>query len=358
MNPLQEIDWLPPLVEPRTNAELESWVKQHAGTVYPHTAYLADCPWIIRADVTLDTAFVHINDLTGLVYLTVSRDNSCRFCYGASRLFMRLAGMSESTIDQLERDIETAAVEPRTKLALDFARRVSRCNPVPTDADRRALLDAGFDETAVTELAFYATDVIFHNRFATLLALPPQYAEQAAEQGVFDRLREEFAKLFAQISTPVRPASLTEEQKSGPFANIVLALDGIVQAGILRTIIDEAWASPHLPARTKALIFGVIARGLGSAAAEREAYRLLAEEGMQAEAVDAALAHLSSPDLDDREELILPYVRETIWYRAAAAQRRGQELRTRLQSAAFVETVGAAALANMVCRLALVLDTA
>ena len=79
---------------------------------------------------------------------------------------------------------------------------------------------------------------------------------------------------------------------------------------------------------------------------------------MQAEAVDAALAHLSSPDLDDREELILPYVRETIWYRAAAAQRRGQELRTRLQSAAFVETVGAAALANMVCRLALVLDTA
>jgi hypothetical protein len=95
---------------------------------------------------------------------------------------------------------------------------------------------------------------------------------------------------------------------------------------------------------------------LGSEAVEREAYRLLAEEGLTADRVDEILAHLSAPELDEVESSILPYVRETIWYQAPSAQKRGRQLRARLSNAQFLETVGFAALANMVCRLPLVLD--
>jgi alkylhydroperoxidase family enzyme len=358
MKALQDIEWLDPLVEPSVNPELESWIKKHAASDYPHSPYLGECPWMLRADVYLDESYIHITDIAGLIYLTVSRDNSCRFCYGAVRFLMRLQGMSESEIERLERDVDTAAIEPRIALALDFARRVSRSNPAPGDTDKQALRDAGYNDTGIKEIAFQAADVIFHNRMSTLLALPLGFSEVLNDKGMFAALREQFGRLISQIATPGKPERLTGDLKAGPYANVVVALDGIAQARILRTIIDEAWASPNLPARTKALIFAVIARGLGSGATEEEAYRLLALEGLGANRVDAILAHLSAPELDEIESPILSYVRETIWYQAPIAQRRGRELRTRLTNGQFLETVGIAALANMVCRLELVLDMA
>jgi alkylhydroperoxidase family enzyme len=271
---------------------------------------------------------------------------------------MRLQGFSESDVERIERDVETATTQPKIDLALDFARRVSRSNPPPGDTDKQALRDAGYDDTAIKEIAFQAADVIFHNRMGTLLALPLDDHALLEDKGLFATLRDEFKHLFAQTSTPSKPEKLSDELKTGPYSNVVIALDGIIQARMLRTIIDEAWASPHLPTRTKALIFAVIARGLGSKPAEEEAYRLLGAEGLAPERVDMILAHLSAPELDEIETRILPYVRETIWYQAPTAQRRGRELRAQLSNEQFLETVGIAALANMVCRLPLVLDAA
>jgi alkylhydroperoxidase family enzyme len=264
--------------------------------------------------------------------------------------------MSESEIERLERDVDAAAIEPRINLALDYARRVSRSNPPPGDSDKQALRDVGYDDTAIKEIAFQAADVIFHNRMYTLLALPIGFSEMLKDKSMFDVLREQVARLLSKIRTPVNPEKLAEALKTGPFSNVVLALDGIVQARLLRTVLDEAWASPNLPARTKALIFAVVARALGSQASEKEARRLLGIEGLAADRIDMILAHLSASELDEIETHILPYVRETIWYQAPTAQRRGRELRTRLTNAQFLETVGIAALANMVCRLELVLE--
>jgi alkylhydroperoxidase family enzyme len=358
MDSLQDVEWLEPLVEARVNPELVPWVKKHAGTEYPHTAYLADCPWMLHADVYLDEAYIHITDIAALIYLVVSRDNSCRFCYGAIRMLMRLQGMSESEIERLERDVETAAVDPKLKLALDYARRVSRATPAPGEAEKQALRDVGYDDVAIMEIAFQSVDVIFHNRMSTLLALPLDDESLLEDKGVIELMREQFAQLFTQINTPSKPEKLTDALKTGPYSNVVVALDGIVQARILRTIVDEAWASPHLPTRTKALIFAVIARGLGSRPAETESYRLLEQEGLDSGQVDEILAHLASPVLDDAESRILPYVRDTIWYQTPTAQRRGRELRTQMTNEQFLETVGIAALANMVCRLPLVIDVA
>jgi alkylhydroperoxidase family enzyme len=123
----------------------------------------------------------------------------------------------------------------------------------------------------------------------------------------------------------------------------------------LRKILDEAWASQHLSPRTKALIFAVVARGLGCSHAEREAFRLLAADGLAASEVEEILAHLASPELDPAEALIVPYARETIWYEPASVQRRGRELQKHLTTPVFLEVIGIASLANMVSRLGIVL---
>ena len=355
---LESTEWLEPLVDRERNRELERYVKRQTGLLPPYSRYFGECPWILRADVDLDVVFVDITPLTGPAYLIVSRDNSCRFCYGASRMLMRMTGMSDAQITQLELDIESARLDPATRVALDYVRRISRSNPPPGITDRQALRNAGFSDRAMKELAFFACDVIFHNRFATLLALPVERTERLARSRFAGLFAPLFRRVLERTTGPVQPATLPEQCKTGPFAGVVVALDGIVQASILRKILDEAWASPHLSRRTKALIFAVIARGLGSRGSEREARRLLGDEGLAVADVEEILAHLASPALDGAESEILPYVRETLWYQPAVLQRRGRALRSRLTNAQFLETVGVAALANMVCRLSMALDDA
>ena len=358
MTGVLDVEWLDPLIGRERNRELERYVKQEAGLVPPHTRFFGACPWIMRADIDFDIGCAHIGPLAELIYLIVSRDNSCRFCYGASRMFMRMAGMPEAQIERLEQDVETARLEPRVRLALDFARRVSRSNPPPGSAERKELCDAGYGDAAIRELALFAGVVIFHNRFATLLALPPQLAERVASSWWGGLLRSRFKRVLKRLrSQPGREAA-GGESDVGPYAGLTRALAGLPHARVLRRTLDEAWASPHLRPRTKALVFAVIARGLGSAAAEREACRLLTVEGMAADAIAESLANLASPALDAEEARILPYVRETIWYQPASVQRRGRVLGEELGPAALLETVGVAALANMVCRIALAIDEA
>jgi hypothetical protein len=83
---------------------------------------------------------------------------------------------------------------------------------------------------------------------------------------------------------------------------------------------------------------------------------LLIEEGLEAGDVGEILSRLASPKLDELEAVIVPFARETIWYRPAQIQRRGRELRARLSNEQFIDLVGVAALANAVCRMSVILD--
>ncbi len=353
---LENIEWLDPLVDRERNRELEKYAKQVLGLVPPHAPYLAACPWILRADIHFDTAMAEIQDLADNIYLVVSRDNSCRWCYGASRLLMRLAGMSNAQIEKVEEDVELSRVEPRLRAGLEFARRVSRSNPAPDPASIQALRELGFSEAAIKELALFAAVVVFHNRFATLLALPVSTAERLAP---FARLLRflPLGKLNTLLRAQPRVTAAAPADDKGPFADLTMALGDLPHARVLRDTLDAAWASPILPARTRALIFAVIARGLENDSAEAEARRLLAEEGLESPlVVEDILANLASPELDARESRILPYVRETIWYQPAPVQRQGRALREVLTNAELLDTIGTAALANLVGRVSLALE--
>lgn len=358
MPAMQDIEWLDPLIEPRRSRELERFAKQRVGFVPPEIGCFAACPWIGRASIELAVARrVHIDhDLADLVALVVSQESSCRFCYATARLLLRILGMPEARIRTLERDLETAQLDARTRLALDFARRLSRSNPLPSHADKRPLLEAGYGEAAVKELAFVASENVFHNRVATLAAMPPQRGERLGRSWLLGLARPLMARRIRALRKKGQTEWLGDDLKTGPYTYLIVALDGLPGARILRGILDQAWASPQLSRRAKALIFAVIARGLGCPQSECEAFRLLEGEGLDNDEADEILAHLGARGLDPIEARILRYARETIWYQPALVQRQGRALREHLSPAQFFEVVGIASLANMLCRLAIVLD--
>ncbi len=354
--PLQDVEWEECCLQPGRNPELERELRAEFGMVPPAARYFADCPWIGRSLVAFHFErgrLVHLPaDLTDRIGLVVSQDSSCRYCYAAHRLILRSLGLSESRIRRLEQDLLAADHAPRERAILDFARAFSRASPLPTQDDIRSLRQAGLDEAAVKEVAVVAGYSVAACRFSTLPALPPQRLEALPDRWFMRVARPLLARAIRRGFRPGRPERLAPEQAAGPFAFLVRELDGLPLARSMRQVIDEAWASPLLPRRTKGLVFAVVARGLGCPLSEQEATRLLAAEGLEPQALRPVLEHLASPDLDPTEREAVPFARETIWYRPASIQRRAREVCGQLGAPRFLELLGVAALANMVCRLA------
>jgi AhpD family alkylhydroperoxidase len=359
MSGLLHIEWEECFVEALPNPELERAVKDAIGFSMPATRYFNTCPWVVRSFIALHPyrfGLVYTSlPLSELIALVVSQDNSCRYCYATTRTSMRLMGMSKKRIEELERDLSAANLSAAEKAALEFARRISRANPLACSDDWSVLRRAGLDDLAVKEIALLAASNVYFNRVMTLPAVPIETTERMPERWSFRLLLPLLARSFRahqhRGQLEPRPAEAT-----GPYSYLVAALDRLPAAAALRSVLEDAWGSPVLPKRTKAMVFAVVARGLGCPLGEEEASRLLIEEGLEAGDVGEILSRLASPKLDELEAVIVPFARETIWYRPAQIQRRGRELRARLSNEQFIDLVGVAALANAVCRMSVILD--
>ena len=353
MSALQNVEWEPCLLEPTRNEALERELRQVLGVVPDWTPYFFCCPWVVRVFIEFESlGLAHTDpEFAEMVGLVVSQDNSCRYCYAAHRALLRVLGIPERTIRKLEENLIAAEVTPRMKLGLDFVRRVSRANPIPCAADREPLLAAGYAPAAVDELAFLASVHVFANRLTTLPAIPPQTMERLPDLWSMRVLQPLLGWQLRRRRRRQGNGAAPTQPMSGPFPQLVAALDGLPAARFQRRVIDAAWASPFLSARARALVFAVVARGLGCPLSEREGVRLLAAEGVEQRDAEEILAHLASPRLDPLESVIVPFARETIWYRPAEIQRHARRVRDRLTAEQFVDLVATAALANALCRL-------
>jgi AhpD family alkylhydroperoxidase len=152
-------------------------------------AFFSDCPWLARAATLLNEFGLGLRHLDAetldLIGLVVSQDNSCRYCYAMQRTLMRAQGYSERRIRALELDFFAAQRNPRERAALEFARRVSRCDPRPGAPDREALRAAGWSDAAIRELALAASFNVFLNRIATLPALPIERLERYSRHWIW-----------------------------------------------------------------------------------------------------------------------------------------------------------------------------
>jgi len=350
---LTDIEWEAPILEPTRNRELESYARRALGRVPPLVTYYYPCPWIVRSMVALNAvqhSLVHADgDLIRLVELVVSQDNACRYCYAATRAMLKIFGFPEARIRKVENDLQSAQLSPTATLALEFVRRVSRANPLPSAADTQRLRDAGYGDQAVRELVFMAAVTVYFNRLATLPAVSTESMERIERSWRLTLLGPFMARFLRAKwrKTPLPQAA----QHTGPYAYLVDAFSGLPLGAALSVALSEAWDAPALPRRTKAFAFAVVARGLGCPLSEREATRLLMTEGIARDEIDTTLAHLASPALDPIEAAVVPFARETIWYRPVQIQRRARALRAQLTRDQFLELVGIVSLANAVCRM-------
>ena len=359
--PIDQTEWEACFLEPVRNPAAERYLRKELRVIPPAAPYFFDSPWITRSLVHFNLSglpLVHLGpDLAERIALVVSQDNACRYCYAATRTVLKILGYSDSRIRRLEEDLLTLELDRPQQLAVEYARRVSHATPLATRADAAPLLAIGYSEQAVAEVTFFAALNVFYNRLATLPALPPEQMEAMAHDWRVRLLRPLVARMV-RYGRRARPQALPPERRSGPFASFVLALDGLPVALKLRDVLDEAWASDAMSRRVKALIFAVVARGLGCPFSEQEATDLLVAEGWTRDYIARVLADLGAPDLDPVVNAVLPFARETIWYQPARIQRRARALRQLLSREQFIELVGLCALANTVCRLSAALDLA
>jgi len=356
MSLVSSIEWEACLLEPRPDAALKRSVERETGIAPTSVLYLSPVPEVARLAGRLNQALrsrTHLDpglaDLTGLV---VSQDNSCRFCYAYQRAVMQGMGFPVERIEQLERGFATADFGPIERRALEFARKVSRSNPLPGSDDLASLREVGLSEAEILELLSQIGLFIYHNRLATVPALPPTWAEELPDKWYAKAIRPFFGLYARRLFRRVPPEHLPEQERSGPFSQVVVAFDGLPFARTLREAIDVSLRPGALRTRSKLMLFAVVARALGCGQTGDEAIRLLREEGMEADVVESVLAHLAAPELDDVESRIVPFARDTVWYnQATPIQQRARELLNELKLEAFLELVSAVAVANMVCRL-------
>lgn len=354
-SPLQAIEWESCPLPAQRDRALESFARERFGMVPPSLPYVAACPWLARAQVLLtpDQGLLTALDfrLADLLSLAVSQQNSCRYCYGIVRSLLRIQGMSETQLRAVEKQLGQAADDRRLAAAIAFARRMTRADPLAGEAERRELLAAGFSELELKELAYVVAYNVHGNRTATLLALPPGEVETMADQWYVRLLRPLIAYILKRHSTR-GTANLRAPDAAGlPFADVIGAYGNAPIGHVLATVLRDAWESPLLPRRSKALLIAVTAKGLGCVRTEREQAELLGRENFPGEALGEVLEHLRSPLLDENERLLVPFARQTIQYKPAQVQRAARTLLEQLGAARFIEAVGILALAHAGCRL-------
>ena len=356
---LDEIEWgqaiLPRVSDPAWEVE----VKRRVGQVSEADRRVASNPWVREVCVSI-AAYRPVampQRLFNIGALVTAQENSCRYCYGANRAYMKILGYSESFISRIEQDATFAELDEKERAFISFCRSLARSRPRPMKADYDALVALGFASLAVSEMAFLIALGCYYNRIGILIACPPEHAFERVANGILGRLIGPVMRTLMSMRKPAQPAILDAAALSGgPFGTVVATLTGLPGASIFKTALDGAFASAVLPRSVKALMFAVVARTLGCRTSEVEARKLLAAEGLSDDEVDSALVTLQSPRLSQRDARLIPWVRNTVYYQTAMVQKQTAALAAEIGDAAILEAIGVAALANATVRLAMLLE--
>lgn len=350
---MKEIAWGQPLVEPVDDPEWNAEIVRKMGPKAMSYRYVGRSRWLREAIMRGNTARSSFapDRLAMLAMLVTAQENSCRFCYGAARAFLKMMGLSEKEIDRVEHDVKTAGADDRERELLHFCRDLSRSNPRPARAQLDRLVSLGYEPLAMVEIAAIVAASCMNNRVSTFLALPLAVEMEDFSPGVAMRLLAPVRRLLHKPPPPPPADNLPRE--AYPFSEVVALLKGTVGVSIFHGDLVGAFASPVLPARTKAWVFAVVARALDCGLCEGIATRLLEQEGVAAEAHQRVLESLAGPELDGTEKVLLPWVRETAHYETEVMQRRTHELRQRVGDDVVVDAIGLAALANACARLSM-----
>jgi len=224
---LDEIEWgqaiLPRISDPAWEAE----VKRRAGQVSEVDRRVASSPWVREVCVSM-TSYRPVampQRLFNIGALVTAQENSCRYCYGANRAYMKVLGYSESFISRIERDATFAELDEKERAFIAFCRSLARSRPRPVKADYEALVALGF-RAACRQRNGDA------DRVGVLLQsdrhpdrLSPEHAFERVANGFLGRLIGPLMRMVMSMRQSAQPATLDAATLSdGPFGTIVAAL--------------------------------------------------------------------------------------------------------------------------------------
>jgi alkylhydroperoxidase family enzyme len=354
---LDQIDWcdvplLPAIADPAWERE----VVRRFGFASSLAKYLTPVRWLMDAEQIGEarvTPGISV-PLRAFISMVVAMDSSCRHCYGAFRSMLKILGYPEGLIRELEESFATNQLTNKEQAALEFARKVSRSAPRPSESDLRELAAAGYSQLEIAEIAYLAGLNAGGNRLATLLAVPPSQLEEI-DANWFDKLkrpftRKEFRTALSSVQSVPYPAEFT-----GPGAGIIRALEGSPARAALATVLNGAWNSTITSRRVKALIFAVVSRGLGCQACEAEATEVLRSEGWTEPEIQHVLSYLTSPKLNSFEQKVLGFARETVRYQTRRLQEVAQTFAAGLKREVVLEVIGLICYANGLARMSILL---
>ncbi len=289
--------------------------------------------------------------------MVTAQENSCRYCYGANRAYMKVLGYSESFIQKVERDVQMAELDDKERAYIAFCRSLARSRPRPAAAERAALLKLGYTPAQIGEIAFAISLGCFYNRVSTLMACPPEQKFERMASGPFRWLVALMMRMMKKF-TPGRPAEVALDRSAlaaGPFGVALAPLAGLPAGRIMKAALDGSFESGVLSRNAKALMFAVVARTLGCPHCEGAATQLLLEDGLSQADVASAISTLRCPRLPQREARLLAWARDTVYYEPSSIQQKTRALGSELGADALLEAIGVASLANGTVRLGMLL---
>ena len=357
---LSEIQWSAPILPGARDAQWEAELKRRGAQVLEVDRRVAPSRWLREAayEATNYVPAALPERLLRIGNMVTAQENSCRYCYGANRAYMKVLGYSESFIQQVERDVQTAELDDKERAYIAFCRSLARSRPRPAAAERGALLELGYTPAQIGEIAFAISLGCFYNRVSTLMACPPEQTFERIASGPFRWLLALAMRLTKRFgpSRPVEPALDPVELAAGPFGAVVAPLAGLHAGRIMKAALDGSFEAGGLSRSAKALMFAVVARTLGCPHCEAAAIALLLAEGLSQAEIESAMATLRSPRLTQREAGLLAWARDTVYYEPSSIQQKTRALGAELGADALLEAIGVASLANGTVRLAMLLE--
>lgn len=358
---LDEIQWGESILPPVTDPAWEREIKRRGGRVGEIDRRVAPNAWL--REVCLAMSTYHASEvpdrLLNIGALVTAQENSCRYCYGATRAYLKIMGYPESFIRRIERDVHMAELDDMERAGIAFCRNLARSRPRPARADRDVLISLGYSALAVHEMALMISLGCFYNRIGILIACPPERGFERMANGFIGHLMRLLGPVMRALPAWHHPQSVNlmdaTALANGAFGPIVATLVGLPGAAMLKGALDGAFASTVLPRHIKALMFAVVARTLGCQHSEVEARRLLQSEDLDEAEIESTLATLDSKALAPHEIRLLSWVRDTVHYQTGALQNQTRALAADIGNAAALEAIGVAALANATVRLAMLL---
>ena len=106
------------------------------------------------------------------IAVAVADRNDCHYCLAAHTALGRKAG---ATADEMASAQRGKSSDPKTAAALTFAQKLVEARGQITDADVRALRDAGYDDQDVVEIIAHVALNLFTNYINVALAVPVDF---------------------------------------------------------------------------------------------------------------------------------------------------------------------------------------